>query len=733
MSPDVQHQDQSYQNIIATYTVVHKLFFGIGTFLIILVVGLIYARLQFISATDFSVRDGAVKEREKNLLSGMQLVIHQYDNHPYVKLFIKQGNLVTTDQRIQSTNNLVTYKWYVLPRSIGIAPSSWLLTLDQFAQETLSGQRNTEALQNYMDTLIKTTLQENLDSSNSSHFMFLSFGDSLIDYFGVSCVLQEKVIDTFCNRAVDDMVSVLPIYDLQKNVSDLEKLSSVLTSSDHAWPFCDGIKQYIFLSNDTTDPIKNIMNQCGEEYERFYNEFATFRNIQEQLDKTYINPSVTASPLLNAYKLVSTQQLIYNELQWGKFNEVRIKSYNKYVEELLRKSDTIQWFYFDSIGLFNNNYLLQVLTQMVIKLSSQENKEIKSVLDNLRSINEWSILEWYPWLNAVVKSVYIATGSSSTIIDTTVIEKPLLEAFNDTYSFEDFLITSVQTGAHNDLLVKWSFRMGSEASLKGNIRADANLIRKDGKFIITSIFFSQYPNLTQNVRTMLTTQSYTIPSLHELLYNDGQRLNTKAQSLCDVIKVKKELVSCTDSQIVFSKSSELSGVITYTIDYQGDGILQSYKISKKSLSDGAKRDLWVPETSASTMLVFIDKLLSYQLPAVVETATGTIAVSNVSSAELVQLRDDFSVLNAKLENAYKTKDAYAVYFELHDFHFIAAYTISKKQILWLIVVVGEKQYTLRNTSLSLSNEKAQDVVMFRNDPKTYLLQKDPLTVKKALL
>jgi len=54
----------------------------------------------------------------------------------------------------------------------------------------------------------------------------------------------------------------------------------------------------------------------------------------------------------------------------------------------------------------------------------------------------------------VVKSVYIATGSSSTIIDTTVIEKPLLEAFNDTYSFEDFLITSVQTGAHNDLLVK---------------------------------------------------------------------------------------------------------------------------------------------------------------------------------------------------------------------------------------------------------------------------------------
>jgi|GEM_PF-6638212 len=81
------------------------------------------------------------------------------------------------------------------------------------------------------------------------------------------------------------------------------------------------------------------------------------------------------------------------------------------------------------------------------------------------------------------------------------------------------------------------------------------------------------------------------------------------------------------------------------------------------------------------MLVFIDKLLSYQLPAVVETATGTIAVSNVSSAELVQLRDDFSVLNAKLENAYKTKDAYAVYFELHDFHFIAAYTIPKKQIL----------------------------------------------------
>ena len=81
-------------------------------------------------------------------------------------------------------------------------------------------------------------------------------------------------------------------------------------------PFCDSIKQYIYFSNDIGDYTKSILNTCGTEYADFYNQFATFRSIQDQLDKQFINSNVSSNnPLLNAYKLISSQQFIYNELQ----------------------------------------------------------------------------------------------------------------------------------------------------------------------------------------------------------------------------------------------------------------------------------------------------------------------------------------------------------------------------------------------------------------------------------
>jgi hypothetical protein len=238
-----------------------------------------------------------------------------------------------------------------------------------------------------MKTIVLTPL---IDNSNAvrQDMHFLQPDRGLFDYFGVNCISDSPIITTYCDRAIDTMIKVLPIYDLKKDYIAVQTLASQLKPTSFAVPFCDAIKQYIFFSNDSSESIRSVMITCGSDYEAFYNEFSSFRSIQDQLDKQFINATVTASPLLNAYKLVSTQQFIYNEMNAGKFNEIRLRSYNKYVEELLRKPSSLQSFYFQNINRFNNTYLIPEITRTILKNKTLENKELKSVLDDLKTINE---------------------------------------------------------------------------------------------------------------------------------------------------------------------------------------------------------------------------------------------------------------------------------------------------------------------------------------------------------
>jgi hypothetical protein len=42
----------------------------------------------------------------------------------------------------------------------------------------------------------------------------------------------------------------------------------------------------------------------------------------------------------------------------------------------------------------------------------------------------------------------------------------------------------------------------------------------------------------------------------------------------------------------------------------------------------------------------------------------------------------------------------------------------------------DKTYPIRNFTFSFLNAKLEEIELFKNDPATFLLQKDPLTVKK---
>lgn len=602
-----------------------------------------------------------------------------------------------------------------------IDPTLRLESLDYFAQ---TGYSELE-LQNYLRTIVLTSVKST-SLVDDSAISLLSPGSSLYYYFGINCLKEKKFLPGFCETMVQEMLDVMPVYDISKDYDSLQSIAEELAPTSFKAQFCDNVRQYLFFSNDTSDKIKLVMSTCWPEYEESYNDFAWFRTVQSQLDNQFVNSIVTPSALLNAYKLVSIQQTIYNELSAGKFNSLRIKSYAKYIEELLRRKAALQNFYFDSIAVYNNQYLIPELTKIFLKSRSQD-KETKDLLENLRVINEGSSLVWYEGLVSLVSNLNLISLSSLTIISSPSQEKPLDVLFRETNSFENFIVRSEKLISPDSVEVRWSFTFGaSDKVVDKNLQSILTMKYNGQKFVISAASFPSYPVLTENVTSLFSTNTeLTLAWLYDQLRQDSLRFNTKLQSICDIIKGASYLKSCSSTTVVVK--SMVTGAISYTINHN-NGVLNSYSISSQSFQQAMLDSLWTPSTTDSTLVLFIDKLINYipTLTPVVPVTTKTIT----GTAEALQVREDFSNLWVEVLAVAEVSGLYSVQFIFKNIQFIAAYDLSKQTILWLALVSGTAKTPIRSFVLNLSDSSSQDVVFFRTDPQWFVAQKDPLAAQR---
>lgn len=725
--------DQKYEKIVKNYEVLHRLFFGLGIFILLTIIGVFVARSIILKKDEVISRWSADIITEDRALSGMRLVFRQYDDHPLIKLFIKQWDFVFNPLRIRSNNNLITYKWFVLPKYFSGDANNTLQNIQYFTSTWNITPYDPNELANYLKTIVFSPILYE-DESQKKEMNFIDIQGNLIDYFWVNCLKNDKIIDTFCHIVVENMISVLPVYQLSQDFSSLESIGNLVRKTDMNKPFCDSIKQYIYFSNNISDTLKLILNNCGPEYADFYNQFALFRSTQDQLSKQFIDPQVTANLLINAYKLISTQQFIYNELNGNKFNEIRIRNYNQYVEELLRRKtqgqDMVDPFYLDVISLFNNQYLIKELNLLALKSNAKSAKEIKAVLEKLRQINGWDLIAGYEGLSKYSAFKGTVDLENLTIINNITIEKALPDLFREQYTFENFVPSSItQWSLANTLDVVWMLRLYAPSELKGNIATTMQLLYDKDKFFVDSITMSQYPLLTNNLNKFLKENKNTvsISSLYDLITKDGVRLNTKPKSICETIATMAWLVSCTDKNIVIVKKTQEIGNIKYSITHD-NGSLVSYTISDPDLYKKALADLQTPSTTSSSFLVFLESLMSYK--PIVDIPVDPLIVPN-GGAQAIQITNDFSILWATVERITKVWELYSVEFTLKDIKFVAAYDIGKQNILWMAIVAKWKKFPLKSFTLLLKGSSNADIDYFVKDPKWFLLQKDPLTVKKA--
>ncbi|MBU0626464.1 hypothetical protein KKG31_04000 [Patescibacteria group bacterium] len=147
------------------------------------------------------------------------------------------------------------------------------------------------------------------------------------------------------------------------------------------------MEKYIIYANDTTATIEELFSKCDSQSFENFKKLSAFLEIQNQLDSKQITKTAYSNNDINAYKILSVQQMIYRDMINNRSNLNNILEYLEFVQELL-KSDRIDDFYKDLTYRFNNKYIVPWVDNQnnpIIKNKKPEVDNIKkqiTIIDN---------------------------------------------------------------------------------------------------------------------------------------------------------------------------------------------------------------------------------------------------------------------------------------------------------------------------------------------------------------
>ena len=717
----------SVNKIVKTYMTLNKLVFGIGMYVLLFVIAFVVVWRLTLPDTriPFPMRSEEIIVQE-DVLKENSIGVSEKDSLAHdIVIIVKQGMLTLQWSAFVSVNNLVTYKWFTLPQKTSLTLSSSTGDLQQ-SSHFVSRSHTVQELDKYLKTIIfDNYVSSPTLTSTIAQNTLLSTEHPLIQYFGIQCLLYPRVGNLPCDIVANKTLPKIAIYNLSTHYDEIITLSKRLQGTSHEATFCDTIKQYLFLSNDIHASIKEVMTRCGEKYEDLFNEFSSFRTIQDQLSKQSIQSNVTTSAVLNSYKLISVMQEIYHEItKWNNINDLRIGSYVDYVRSLLKSPQYIQWYYMDVIARYNNTFLTPTLTKNSVVARGEEASVYRRLLLELNELNEWSVSKGFTWLNSLISNSELLSSSGSNYTgEDIVVQLTPLERFNQTYSFANYIIVDSQENANQTLSVSGRLRFDTEVGLANNTPLNVVFIYKDQRFYAQSINMSRHPLLTLSINPKLSIQPLSISELYDLIVQTQKTLSgvKPSQNVCTAFEKDSTMKSCSAQQVRFIKKD-----VTYIFIYDALQGVTNYTISDKNIETSAKQTYGSAITLTKDPVEAIKIILNHIAPSG-QVTTGSDVVW---WAQEVQIQKHFDEIWSTIDNIIKNQTNYVIEFTVKGYKLTSVYDPVQQSIIGLWIILDKTTYPIRNFKFPFLTASASDKDLFKNDLRTFLLQYDPLTVRR---
>lgn len=659
-------------------------------------------------------------------------------NNSDIKITIKQWILDVSEDILLSYDNLISFKWFTIPR--------WTFLYEPESIENRSFFDNPdydiEKLNKFMTNMVFVDYDEiNSKKTNEPTFLQLE-NNSIEDTFFLSCANRPRLFNTICDKYINIFLKGFFVYKINNDFPWLTKtLKNLITKEKYKQAACEWLNYYISYSNSAPSQLEDIAILCWWEYLNNFYIAQDFIKTKNELENKYITSSTSKYKEINEYKLVSYQQILYNNLEkWIPPYEWLYKNYTNYLISLLRKINEkpIDSFYFDTTYRFNNLYIIPTLNKVKYQSTSNKREEIETIITDLEKINNWNTIDWYAWLK------FALTNAS--------LEEKINKIWSNFISTRDdimsVLLKNIKSLSYikiindeiiwNDIKINWYLSI----TLKGTsspIFFWSILENKNGNLVVKEISLNWYDELNTILWIRISQKDYSIWEMYEYIQNNiGLYLSEDFNATpCDTIKERLEklkinafeLLYCDENRINMLKWSSWDKIF-YQIK------MDQYNIkSIKSTNDDVqqyidKNFVWI-DTNSITVSNILSSILTYEPEKV--TVSETLEWSNNAVVAI----DDFkNFLWIIVKDIWEKDGKAAVEFEINNIKFVWIYDTNSKK-LWPLFVEKEwaerDEINFRNFALYLTPENQNEINRFLIETIQYLKEIDTYLVNKYII
>lgn len=729
------------KNIITKYTKIYKFIFKYSIYVIIGLISILILNHQINKSENLDTNDNFIIEKAK-LIGEFNKITNQNINNPDINVHILQWTLEMGEDLIFSTNNLISYKNLIMPRNMFLydsSPIEWKAYFDK-------SNYNIEELEKFAQNIVFTNSDQ--IEKTIKNTISLPINESLKNTFYLDCIKDPKVINKSCDYYIDNFLDTFFVYDVSRDYEWLQEIFNNLKNTQHKVNMCESMKKYILYSNDTNEKIENIFISCGDNYYEDFHTIQLFLDIQNQLKEWYINQTVYQNEMLNAYKLISYQQIIYNDLHQSTINNIRFETYINYLQELLKKDNKIDSFYLDLTYRLNNNYLINLLNKLKYKVSDNKKTEIENIIRNLNKINNGDALVWYAWLRTVLTNPNLEKNHdiNDNIEIDWIQQSSITKLINNIKSFSFFKIIKEK--------IAWDkIKISGYFSIKNSewitpIYTSIVVKNINDELIIENIQVSKFDDLNETLNNIIKRNQYTIPEIYQYIQeNLNLFLSKDLASTCELIKYMTEdiinwnknittlkLLECSPEKIAILKEEKVdkNNYKTYYKFTLDNFNITNIMISDKQIENEIFKSLNSINTNNITITNVVKEIITYIKKKVEYTQQWS---NNI----IITIEDFESYLWTMPDDIVEWDNSIISEFTIQGITFIWHYDVTSKK-LWPLYFkynnskedkensIKKEDLEIKNFKLYLTQNNQNKINEFLINPIKYIQTIDPLVI-----
>lgn len=739
MNQSVWSNDQETQQIIKTYTLLYNVIFRYGGFLLVLLTVIIISSISLHNILN-TTPTTSNNQQDRILSKKISERLSQWSGIQDISIIIPWPYISATGQLFQASESMMTYHWLIMPRRFSFDRN---INSNTFST-LLTPIYNIQTLQDFYQNIIFIIRWEIKPPAPITLLSLQTW--SLFTTFNLTCSQWFRIIDGICQHYINNFISRMSAYDLSIHGNELFLLVNELSKSNPTTTqsICIGIQKSLlsvaqYSKNINTNSLRDVMEICNQYLTTNANRIQWFLSINNELSNdrwaSVITDTIYPDPIINAYKLLSAQQLIYQNIQSGRPDMSRINWYLEFVQKLVNKPQNLSWATVDMIYFFHQHYLEPQLLnpQFAINNTDWNTKSI-TALKKIADIHQWNPLSETPGLLATLINKDLITLINSWIVlsnswfqstgrNTTGLTEQIVNSYlnTDRISIQAVAITWLEDTIDKIAIVQGTISVDNEQK-KILIPTRITLSMSSQWPIITTMTFSGYQQLSTSVNTILSQRKISLGQLYDTIISNKSLFTTNTitqLSLCDSIKayqaINESISSCSSSEIKLSQIIEWKTVF-YTITMSW-----SYITTITSSHTGIQEQITIPKDMQTSISInnVLSSLLRLQPRSVTNNTQAVSPLATINDVRVKQLN------TTPIDIKQWSKDnIFVVDFIMNQITRKVQYNNSNSTIERIIIIKDKQLIPVRNLSISLSSTSSKLIKDFLANPLSVIKEFD---------